>query len=125
MKRWQQGATGKTLLLRPGAAKTSREEAALRSLCSLLVCRVDARERHVLFLPASSPIHSLLVLACSKSNTGLQRVGPRTQAARHKTIATVLLTVTDPDARGWFARERSRRGRTRRADSIFLLTDGV
>jgi hypothetical protein len=32
--------------------------------------------------------------------------------------------VTDPDACDWFARKRSRRGRARRAGSIFLLTIG-
>ena len=63
---------------------------------------IEARECHLLFLPAYSPDFSPIEEAFSKVKAALRRAGARTHEALQEAIAQALLTVTAADASGWF-----------------------
>ena len=57
----------------------------------------------LLFLPAYSPDLSPIELAFSKMKQYLRRVGARTKEALYAALEQALASITDHDAKAWFA----------------------
>lgn len=64
---------------------------------------IEAKGCHLVFLPSYSPDLSPIEQAFSKLKTCLRRLGARTKEALQDAIAQALETITDQDARNWFA----------------------
>jgi len=64
---------------------------------------IEAKGCHLAFLPSYSPDLSPIEPAFSKLKTCLRRLGARTKEALQEAIAQALETITDQDARNWFA----------------------
>jgi transposase len=63
---------------------------------------IQGKGCQLLFLPAYSPDFSPLEETFSKLKTYLRRAGARTREALQEAICQAFLTVTAPDAHGWF-----------------------
>jgi transposase len=63
---------------------------------------IEARGCQLLFLPGYSPDFSPIEETFSKLKTYLRRAGARTREALQEALCQALLTVTTPDAQGWF-----------------------
>jgi transposase len=63
---------------------------------------IEEQGCHLLFLPAYSPDFSPIEEAFSKVKAFLRRMKARTHEALQEALAQALLTVTSPDAHGWF-----------------------
>jgi len=63
---------------------------------------IEAKECHLLFLPAYSPDFSPIEEAFSKLKAVLRSIGARTREALQDALEYACSTITASDARGWF-----------------------
>ena len=63
---------------------------------------IEAKECHLLFLPAYSPDFSPIEEAFSKLKAVLRSIGARTLEALQDALEYACSTITASDARGWF-----------------------
>ena len=63
---------------------------------------IEDKGCQLVFVPGYSPDFSPIEETFSKLKTSLRRAGARTREALEEAMCESLLTVTAPDARGWF-----------------------